>query len=182
MNIKNSIKPLATVAGVFLTVGLTVDVFAKPAQAVGFNFSYSGSGVTASGVLTTTNTFDANGFLTITGITGQRNGSTITALLSPGSFPNTAPNDNLFSPASPFLTFNGFSYLVGTQPENVFALNGGYAETSDINANTVNDRILSSFNISAQRTSVPEPFTIIGTLIGGTAAFRMRKKLKAYSK
>jgi hypothetical protein len=28
---------------------------------------------------------------------------------------------------------------------------------------------------------VPEPFTIIGTLIGGTAAFRMRKKLKASS-
>jgi hypothetical protein len=28
-------------------------------------------------------------------------------------------------------------------------------------------------------TSIPEPFTIIGTLIGGTAAFRMRKKLKA---
>lgn len=27
-------------------------------------------------------------------------------------------------------------------------------------------------------TSVPEPFTIIGTLIGGTAAFRMREKLK----
>jgi hypothetical protein len=28
-------------------------------------------------------------------------------------------------------------------------------------------------------TSVPEPFTIVGTLIGGTAALRMRKKLKA---
>lgn len=28
-------------------------------------------------------------------------------------------------------------------------------------------------------TEVPEPFTIIGTLVGGTAAFRMRKKLKA---
>jgi hypothetical protein len=27
-------------------------------------------------------------------------------------------------------------------------------------------------------TPVPEPFTIIGTLIGGTAAFRMREKLK----
>jgi hypothetical protein len=26
--------------------------------------------------------------------------------------------------------------------------------------------------------SVPEPFTIIGTIVGGTAAFRMRKKLK----
>ena len=31
-------------------------------------------------------------------------------------------------------------------------------------------------------TSVPEPFTIVGTLIGGTAAFRMRKKLKAINK
>ena len=28
-------------------------------------------------------------------------------------------------------------------------------------------------------TTVPEPFTIIGTLVGGTAALRMRKKLKA---
>ena len=31
-------------------------------------------------------------------------------------------------------------------------------------------------------TAVPEPFTIIGTIIGGTAAFRMRKKLKAVAK
>jgi hypothetical protein len=28
-------------------------------------------------------------------------------------------------------------------------------------------------------TAVPEPFTIIGTLVGGTAALRMRKKLKS---
>jgi hypothetical protein len=28
-------------------------------------------------------------------------------------------------------------------------------------------------------TSVPEPFTIVGTMIGGTAALRLRKKLKA---
>jgi hypothetical protein len=31
----------------------------------------------------------------------------------------------------------------------------------------------------AGATDVPEPFTIVGTLIGGTAALRMRKKLKA---
>jgi hypothetical protein len=30
-----------------------------------------------------------------------------------------------------------------------------------------------------QATSVPEPFTIIGSLVGGTAALRMRKKLKS---
>jgi hypothetical protein len=28
-------------------------------------------------------------------------------------------------------------------------------------------------------TAVPEPFTIIGTIVGGTAALRMRKKLAA---
>ncbi len=31
-------------------------------------------------------------------------------------------------------------------------------------------------------TAVPEPFTIIGTLVGGTAALRMRKKLKSSGK
>jgi hypothetical protein len=31
-------------------------------------------------------------------------------------------------------------------------------------------------------TSVPEPFTIVGTLVGGTAALRMRKKLKSDNK
>ncbi len=30
--------------------------------------------------------------------------------------------------------------------------------------------------------SVPEPFTIIGTLVGGTAALRLRKKLKSITK
>ncbi len=31
-------------------------------------------------------------------------------------------------------------------------------------------------------TAVPEPFTIIGTIIGGTAAFRLRKKLSSSAK
>ena len=35
-----------------------------------------------------------------------------------------------------------------------------------------------AYNLPAS-TAVPEPFTIIGTLIGGSAALRMRKKLKS---
>ena len=35
---------------------------------------------------------------------------------------------------------------------------------------------------SGASTAVPEPFTIVGTLIGGTAALRMRKKLKDSNK
>ena len=40
---------------------------------------------------------------------------------------------------------------------------------------------IDAINVS-ESTAVPEPFTIIGTLIGGTAAARMRKKLKDTSK
>lgn len=35
------------------------------------------------------------------------------------------------------------------------------------------------FNSAFTPTAVPEPFTIIGTLIGGTTALRIRKKMKA---
>jgi hypothetical protein len=33
--------------------------------------------------------------------------------------------------------------------------------------------------VSNPTTAVPEPFTVIGSIIGGTAAFRMKKKLKS---
>jgi len=36
--------------------------------------------------------------------------------------------------------------------------------------------------ITPGATAIPEPFTIVGTLIGATAAFRMRKRLKATNK
>ncbi len=42
-----------------------------------------------------------------------------------------------------------------------------------------NFRFGTAANVS---TSVPEPFTVIGTLVGGTAALRMRKKLKSAQK
>lgn len=38
------------------------------------------------------------------------------------------------------------------------------------------------FSSPVSATAVPEPFTIVGTLIGGTAALRMRRKLNAASK
>jgi hypothetical protein len=43
----------------------------------------------------------------------------------------------------------------------------------------LNGPLIGGFNPT---TSVPEPFTVIGTLVGGTAAFRMRKKLKDSNK
>jgi hypothetical protein len=37
-------------------------------------------------------------------------------------------------------------------------------------------------NVNNTATAVPEPFTIVGTLIGGATALRMRKRLKATNK
>ena len=88
-------------------------------------------------------------------------------------------------------TFNGNSVA--------FASNGTVNTTVSNSFGTVNT---SSFNLALNDTSatgaggysvllststppptaVPEPFTIIGTLVGGTAAVRMRKKLAATQK
>jgi hypothetical protein len=60
----------------------------------------------------------------------------------------------------------------------------GFTSTSDIDSisftATAGATQLDNFRFgTANPTSVPEPFTVIGTLVGGTAAFRMRKKLKS---
>jgi len=177
-------------AGGVFTTALTTCGLTNSVQAAQFSFSYSGTGVDASGVLTTTDTPNSGGFLTITDITGQRNGSAITAILAPGSFPNDnppngVPNDNLFSATEPFLTFNGFSYLVGSQPENVFFYPtvGQYAETDDPNGDPVNYRILNNFSVQAA-TPVPEPSSMLGLLALGTLGARsiLKKKQSACQK
>jgi hypothetical protein len=58
-----------------------------------------------------------------------------------------------------------------------FLVSTGFGNTD---FGTFTTTITGSGNVLASgATSVPEPFTIIGTLIGGTAAVRMRKKLKS---
>jgi hypothetical protein len=51
---------------------------------------------------------------------------------------------------------------------------------------TAGNTLLDNFRFGtaspAAATSVPEPFTVIGTLVGGTTALRMRKKLKSARK
>ena len=42
--------------------------------------------------------------------------------------------------------------------------------------------LVATTSVVTPTTAVPEPFTIIGTLVGGTAAIRTRKKLKAAAK
>ena len=78
-----------------------------------WDWNYSGAGVVASGTFTTNDTPDGLGFYLITGITGTRNGQTITGLQPTGTpIPGNEPFavDNLVSLNGPQLTHNGFGY------------------------------------------------------------------------
>jgi hypothetical protein len=87
-----------------------------PASTV-WNWSYSGTGITAAGTFTTDDTPDANGGFLITAITGIRNGSLITALQPtgtaiPGNEPFTVDNLIFLAPGRQ-LTDHGFGFATG---------------------------------------------------------------------
>ncbi|WP_295621353.1 PEP-CTERM sorting domain-containing protein [Chamaesiphon sp. GL140_3_metabinner_50] len=69
-----------------------------------------------------------------------------------------------------FQTFNfsGFTNLVNVKWQNSVAVGTSAPQFDNINVSAT----------VPGATAVPEPFTIIGTVIGGTAAVRMRRKLK----
>lgn len=74
----------------------------------------------------------------------------------------------------------------GITPTGISGITFNGARSSfDGGATYLNSGIFNTFQINATAvatTAVPEPFTIIGTIIGGTAAFRLRKKLRDIDK
>jgi hypothetical protein len=111
-------------------------------------------------------------------------------------FNSTSPYDNYgflyqnaFNAATPLAniivgdddssTSGSFDYRFTTNLNvgtNYFLVSTGFNTTSDFGAFTTTIDGLGTVS-AASATSVPEPFTVIGTLIGGTAAVRLRKKL-----
>ncbi len=107
---KNLIMQIATVA--FATTGLVFGTMGA-AQALTWNWSYSGDQIEANGTFITNNTPDELGFYLITDITGTRNGETISGLQTTGtSIPGNEPFevDNLISLNNQKLTGDGFGY------------------------------------------------------------------------
>ena len=91
------------------------------------------------------------------------------------------PIDLAFDPSGNLLaTSPGSTYLYGNNVKGtIYEITpSGIVSTFDNKTNAFGLAFAPSVAGSTP-TSVPEPFTVIGTLIGGTAAFRMRKKLKA---
>ena len=83
------------------------------ASALTWDWSYSGTGITANGTFITDDTPDNLGFYLITEITGTRNGEIITGLQATGTpIPGNEPFfvDNLISLNPQQLTGDGFGY------------------------------------------------------------------------
>jgi hypothetical protein len=163
-----------------------------------WSFSYDfglpnlGADVTASGVLTTSDSLNPDGSYTITGITGTRtyNGEIeiITALIAPGGY---AGNDNeLFPfPHLPFsndLTDHGFSYSFsgplngddgGTQV-NVFFLSHDFLQMENLYVENSPDVGQSSSFTVSPIVAVPEPTTWAMLVVGfaGLGLAGLRRK------
>jgi hypothetical protein len=80
---------------------------------------------------------------------------------------------------------DSFTAATGEQnTSNFYGFTGVNFDTIRINTTGVNGSLalIDNIQFGSAATAVPEPFTVIGTLIGGTAAVRMRKKLAARTK
>ncbi|MDZ8052686.1 MAG: PEP-CTERM sorting domain-containing protein [Aulosira sp. ZfuVER01] len=130
-----------------ITSGLGFGIM-QSASALSWDWNYydSGAGIDACGTFTTKDTPNSSGFYQITGITGIRNGETITGLQLTGTaIPGNEPYivDNLISPSivkgvpQPQLTDNGFGYSTsgGHYYNPFFTLSSpaGYYEVSYTN-------------------------------------------------
>lgn len=104
--------PARRLAAVLLGATLALAPFTQ-ASALLWNWSYSGTGITAGGTFTTDDTPDGSGHYLISAITGSRNGIAITGLMPAGApIPGNEPFniDNLVSSGSEQLTGDGFGY------------------------------------------------------------------------
>jgi hypothetical protein len=93
---------------------------------------------------------------------------------------NDTSNDGVFSASNNIINFfiddaaTSGSEASGGSLQQIVIYNGALSSGEVSNLGTVGAPIAGA--------EVPEPFTIVGTLIGGTAALRMRKKLTATDK
>ena len=188
-----SVTALATASGlVFGTM--------QSASALSWNWNYSGTGIAASGTFTTSDIPNNLGFYLISGITGTRNGETITGLQAAGTpIPGNEPFnvDNLISLNTQQLTGEGFGYFTsgGNYASPFFASflpTPGYLEVFSAppfipgfeNLGTEDSE--SPISFSATLIAVPEPTSILSllalTTLGAGSALKRHKPSKSTKK
>jgi hypothetical protein len=121
---------------------------------------------------------DGSGYYTVTGITGTRNGSAITALLAQGSFWG---NDNLFNPTAPYFTYDGVAFKVDNQNVSLYSYTNPVLTISDFTANSGN-LVDTEITFTANAAGVPEPSDIGGLAILLSMGGLMIRKFKTSQK
>ncbi|MEH2105060.1 PEP-CTERM sorting domain-containing protein [Nostoc sp.] len=190
---KNIALVSATVA--IATSGLLFETM-QTASALNWNWNYSGTGIEANGTFTTNDTPNNLGFYTISGITGTRNGETITGLQAAGTpIPGNEPFnvDNFISLDAQQLTGDGFGYSTsgGNYSSPFFASflpTPGYLEVFSAppiipgfeNLGSEDSELPISF--TATIITVPEPTSILSlfalSILGAPSALKRKKSSK----
>ncbi|MFN6538888.1 MAG: PEP-CTERM sorting domain-containing protein [Nostoc sp. EkiNYC01] len=172
---------LLSATAIAATSGLVFGTM-QAASALNWTWNYSGVGITADGTFITNDTPDDLGFYQILGITGTRNGETITGLQPTGTpIPGNEPFnvDNLISLNAQQLTGDGFGYSTsgGNYSSPFFASflpTPGYLEVFSAppltpgfeNFGPEDSELTISF--SASIVTVPESTSIVSLLAFGT--------------
>ena len=167
-------KQVTKIVGAVALLMLTS--MAANASPLYWNFNYTGSGVTASGLLTTDSTLNGGAYL-ITDISGQRNGESILALAPAGTVNTTGGSlfsDNLLFLNAPYLDTAGVTFQTLSGYYNLCYAGPGCGESGyqDINGQPI---IFTPVQLTI--TAVPEPATLslLGLGLIGLVALRRKQ-------
>ncbi len=101
-----------------------------------------------------------------------------------GLLPNGQPNlDFQFTGPLATGTYQAIIFANGNYPNGAYPggkLSDGFTNGGDLFGRT--STYAFSINNVTSASAVPEPFSIVGTLLGGASALRMRKRFKATNK
>jgi hypothetical protein len=153
------------------------------ARAQSFDFSFTGPD-NGSGTFTTTTTSTPGEFL-VTGVSGTVDGSAITTLLAPGTFPtfDPPPNDNLLFFPAPDLDFEGIAFEdAAGELFNILDQTGSYGEVTatSLSGDNSTTGFFTTFTVTEVPTTVPESSSPLYAFISAAAlafGFVLRKRL-----